>query len=183
MIDRSSRWTPEPQWSGTQVRSGDCTIFPVPNLAQMLVSGDVAAGLMAMKIDQAGRWGSIAEDTPYVVHLGRMRVLLVSREPIVDTPETSAWFEAGYAASNWSDALAVFEIAGRGTFDFLAQLLAVDLDSARHAQQAGARMRLCDVSIIAYAHRDEERVRLHAERSHAAYVWRLIESAVQLTGG
>jgi sarcosine oxidase gamma subunit len=175
MLDRSPRWTPEPHWIDTRLRSGDCTIFPVLNLAQVIVSGNIAAGLAEMKIEEAARWGKAAADNPYVVGLGRTRVLVASSGVIAGSPSTSAWFEAGYAASDSSDGLAAFEIAGRGTFDLLAQMLAVDLKSARHVERGGGRMRLCEVPVIAYAHGNEDRARLHVERSQAAYVWQLLE--------
>jgi sarcosine oxidase gamma subunit len=155
----------------------------VLNLAQVLVSGNVVAGLADMSIEETARWGQADENKPYVVGLGRMRVLVVSRGAIAGSPSTSAWFEAGYAASNSSDGLAVFEIAGRGTFELLAHLFAVDLKSARHLEQSGARMRLCEVPVIAYAHGIEERVRLHTERSHAAYVWQLLENSARQAAG
>lgn len=183
MLDRSSRWTPEPHWIETRLRSGDCTVFPILNLAQVIVSGDVAAGLAEMNIEEAARWGKVAPDTAYVVGLGRMRVLVVSSGAIVGSPNTSAWFEAGYAASDSSDGLAVFEIAGRGTFGLLAQMLAVDLKSARGTEKGGARMRMCEVPVIAYAHGNEDRARLHVERNQAAYVWQLLESAARLAAG
>ena len=102
-----------------------------------------------------------------------MRALVVTATAIATAGDDSAWHEAGFAASDVSDGVMIFEVAGAGAFDLMRQLLPIDLRSTRTAEGGSARMRLDDIAVIAYAHRHEDRVRLHVDSSHAAYVWQV----------
>jgi hypothetical protein len=178
MLDRSYRWSPEPNWLDAVLRGEQCSVAAMPNCVQIMLSGNIRSGLEAMKINEKG-WNERDDGEPYVVRLGRMRALVVSRTAIETAGDDSSWHEAGFAISDVSQGLMAFEVAGAGAFDLMRQMLPIDLRSARNSERGSARMRLDEVSVIAYPHGREDKVRLHVECSHGAYVWQVLAMAIR----
>ena len=178
MLDRSYRWTPEPNWLEAVLRGDQCSVAAIPNCVQIMFSGNIGSGLETMRINEK-RWNDRNDGEPYVVRLGRMRTLVVSRTAIETAGDDSSWHEAGFAISDVSDGLIAFEVAGPGTFDLMRQMLPIDLRSVRNREGGSARMRLDEVSVIAYPHGREDKVRLHVECSHGPYVWHVLAMAMR----
>ena len=54
MLDRSYRWTPEPNWLDAVLRGDQCSVAAIPNCVQIMLSGNIGSGLQAMKINEKG---------------------------------------------------------------------------------------------------------------------------------
>lgn len=152
-----------PDWSGTAYEGRGIHATTVHGLTQHLVSGNIAA----FGAD-VGALGVAATDKA-IVRVARDRVLVINADPALVTP---GWHAEGFAATDVSAMYHVFEIAGAGVPDLLREALLVDPDDAGPS----AAVMFAGLHSILYCIERRDRLRLHVERGHAAYLVNWLES-------
>jgi sarcosine oxidase gamma subunit len=104
----------------------------------------------------------------YSVRLARDRLLAVSTRPI---GMATGWSPQGFAVTEISAGLQVFEVEGVGLDAFIAR--GTTLDPGQPS--ASAALSFAGISAIVYRH--EDRLRIHVDRGLAAYLWTWMEQA------
>ena len=166
--DPMAKWTPTPDWRAARLARPDWRAAPVLGLHQTLLSGDLAAGFAALspKLESVGLW-RIAP-APAAIRIARDRALVVSSQaPVLPW----GWHDAGWAATDASDAFIVFELAGAALRSLVAEATSADLD----ADSPSAAIQFAGVAALLYR-ATEDCARLHVEFPFAPYVWRWLET-------
>lgn len=167
--DAAAKWTPMPDWRDAVLRREGWQARPVPGLHLLLVSGDLAALADRLPLPEAGLWA--AEPAPALrLRTAHDRALLVSHEPASLSP---GWHAEGFAVSEASDALAVFEISGPAMSEVMREAVSADLDAGSPSAAT------LFAGVPAFLHRTvPDAARLYVESPLAAYVWRWLEMRV-----
>lgn len=169
MRDLSEKWPVAPDWQSAVIEVPGLRIGPVAGLHQRLISGDLAAWADASGVDGigVGAFGA-AQGVRYAARLARDRLLVVSEAALaIDT----GWHAQGFAATEISAGLQVFEVEGPALDAFIARGTTLDQRQA----SASAALSFAGVSAIVYRH--EGRLRIHVDRGLAAYLWTWMETA------
>lgn len=169
MRDLAEKWSVAPDWQNATIDVPGLKIGSIPGLHQRLVSGDLAAWAEASGFDgtAVGAFG-LAGGIRYTVRLARDRLLAVSTMPI---GMATGWFPQGFAVTEISAGLQVFEVEGSALDAFIAR--GTPLDPGQPS--ASAALSFAGISAIVYRH--EERLRIHVDRGLAAYLWTWMEQA------
>jgi sarcosine oxidase gamma subunit len=167
--DPMAKWSPAPDWSAAEIARADLRIRPAPGLTQVLLSGDLPAAFASLRPrpEFIGLW-QVAPPARAAVRMSRDRALLVSSEPF-ETPQ--GWRPGGWAASDASDAYAVFDIEGAGLRGLVAEATAADPD----AGSPSAAILFAGVPALLYR-LAPDKARLHLETGFAPYLWRWLET-------
>ncbi len=167
--DPMARWTPPPDWTRARLSRDRWSARPVLGLSQTLVSGDLSRALeaLAAHANSIGAW-EIALEAPTAIRIGRDRLLLVSEAP---GAAATGWRAEGWASSDVSDALAIFELAGDDLAELVSEATSLDLS----APGPSAAILFAGVGALLYRTRADV-ARLHVENAHAAYIWRWLET-------
>lgn len=162
-------WSPAPDFSTAAIDRNGWTVRPVSGLAQMLVSGDLAAARAAFAPDTAevGLW-EIAAPRSCLVRIARDRALVVSAGGSQSV--ASGWRSEGFAASDASDLYAVFDLHGPAIRTVVAEACAADLDAA----SPSAATLFAGFHALLYR-TAENGARLHVEAPFAPALWRWLE--------
>lgn len=163
MRDLAQSWPRIPDWSGTAYEGRGIHVTTVRGLSQHLVSGNLAPFG-----DDIGALGIAGPDRA-TVRLARDRVLVVNADPALVSP---GWHADGYAATDVSALYHVFDITGAGVPDLLAEALLIDPDNAGPS----AAVMFAGLQAILYCVESRDRLRLHVERGHAAYLVSWLEA-------
>lgn len=169
MRDLAEKWSVAPDWQSATIEVSGLKIGAVAGLHQRLVSGDLAAWAEASGFDEpaVGAFG-LAEGVRYTVRLARDRLLAVSTTPI---GMATGWFPQGFAVTEISAGLQVFEVEGSALDAFIARGTTLD----PRQPSASAALYFAGISAIVYRHQD--RLRIHVDRGLAAYLWIWMEEA------
>lgn len=169
MRDLAEKWSVAPDWRNATIEVRGLKISPVSGLHQRLVSGNLAAWAEASGFDgtAVGAFG-LAEGIRYSVRLARDRLLAVSTTPI---GMVTGWFSQGFAVTEISAGLQVFEAEGLALDAFIARGTTLDPNEA----SASAALSFAGISAIVYRH--EGKLRIHVDRGLAAYLWTWMEQA------
>jgi hypothetical protein len=169
MRDLAEKWSVAPDWRNATIEVPGLKIGAVAGLHQRLVSGDLATWAEASGFDRTavGAFG-LAEGIRYTVRLARDRALAVSTTPI---GIAIGWFPEGFAVTEISAGLQVFEVEGPALDAFIARGTSLD----PRQPSASAALAFAGISAIIYRH--EDRLRIHVDRGLAAYLWTWMEQA------
>lgn len=163
MLDLGSRWLPPEEGDLIEVAGGRIRIARVRHWHQALVSGNEAEALAALQLegDAVGAFGT-ASAVPYRVTIARDRFLAVSQMPF---GIAEGWHDAGFAFTEVSDALAVFDITGED-LEWLKERAA---NPALVAGSRSARVDFAGRGCLAYHYRSPDILRVHVDRAFANY--------------
>ncbi|WP_214472376.1 hypothetical protein [Mesorhizobium sp. dw_380] len=169
MRDLAEKWSAAPDWQSAAITAPGLGVRAISGLDQQLVSGDLDAWarVSGLKESGVGAFGA-AQGERYAVRLARDRLLIVSNTPLAIT---AGWHAQGFAVTEISAGLQVFEVEGVGLDAFIAR--GTTLDSRRPS--ASAALSFAGISAIVYRH--ESKLRVHVDRGLAAYLWTWMEQA------
>ncbi|WP_322417596.1 hypothetical protein [Mesorhizobium huakuii] len=169
MRDLAEKWSVAPDWRNATIEVPGLKIGAVTGLHQRLVSGDLAAWAGASGFDgpAVGAFG-LAEGIRYSVRLARDRLLAVSITP---NGMATGWFSQGFAVTEISAGLQVFEVDGPVLDAFVARGTTLD----PRQPSASATLSFAGISAIVYRH--QSGLRIHVDRGLAAYLWTWMETA------
>lgn len=170
MIDRAAFWT-APQAYGQGVEFADLQVRVLPVMPQIMISGDLAAGLARFGLhDSLGLMGQASGDC-YALRLARGRALVVGAA----IEASAGGWKDGVALTPMTGALAVLEITGANALELMARATAVDLRLASPC----AALSFAGVTSILYRHDDA--LRLHLDAGLVPYMldWITASGAAQ----
>ncbi|WP_421914840.1 hypothetical protein [Mesorhizobium sp.] len=169
MRNLAEKWSVAPDWQDAAIEVPGLRIVSASGLHQRLVSGNLAAWAEASGFDgtAVGAFG-LAEGIRYTVRLARDRLLAVSTTPI---GMATGWYSQGFAVTEISAGLHVFEVSGDAIDAFMARGTTLD------PKQTSASAALSFAGIEAIIYRHGATLRIHADRGHAAYLWTWMENA------
>lgn len=170
MHDLALKWTSPPDWASATLSAPGVEIRSLPGLIQSFVSGDLEAWASAscMAARGIGAFGAATGDS-YCVQVARDRLLAVSANDLQVAP---GWHEAGFAITPVGAALHVFEARGAS----LAALSARAVTLPEEAGSPSAALVFGGVHAVVYSHDDT--LRVHVDRSLAAYLWVWMEKTI-----
>lgn len=163
MRDLAQSWPRIPDWSGTAYEGRGIHVTTVQGLTQHLISGNFAA--FGADIGALG----IVRGNRATIRVARDRVLVTDADPALVTP---GWHQEGFAATDVSAMYHVFEISGAGVPDLLREALLIDPDKGGPS----AAVVFAGLQAILYCVESRDRLRLHVERGHAAYLVNWLEA-------
>ena len=174
MRNLAEKWSKAPDWQDAVIEAPGLKIGSATGLHQRLVSGDLAAWAEASGFDgtAVGAFGQ-AEGIRYTVRLARDRLLAVSTTPL---GIATGWHSQGFAVTEISAGLNIFEVTGEMVDAFVARGTTLD------PQQAGASAALSFAGIDAIVYRHRTALRIHVDRGLAAYLWTWMENAARNIG-
>lgn len=159
MLDRSAFWT-APAVYGQGVDFADLQVRLLPVIPQIMISGDLEAGLARFGLQESlGLLGQTA-GARYALRLARGRALVVG----ADLEAAQGGWQDGVALTPMTGALAVLEITGAQAMELVARASAVDLRLASPC----AALSFAGVTSILYRH--EEALRLHLDAGLVPYM-------------
>lgn len=169
MRDLAEKWSVAPDWQAANITTSGLAVRVVPGLSQMLVSGsvDAWAKTSGMHGDGVGAFGA-AQGDRYAARLARDRLLIMSNTPLVIA---TGWHAEGFAVTEISAGLQVFEVEGAALDAFIARGTALD----PRQPSPSAALAFAGISAIVYCH--ESKLRIHVDRGLAAYLWMWMEQA------
>jgi sarcosine oxidase gamma subunit len=169
MRDLAEKWSVAPDWQGAVITTPGLAVRAISGLNQLLVSGDLDAWARVSGVDGTGvgAFGA-AQGDRYAARLARDRLLVASDSPLAIA---TGWHADGYAVTAISAGLQVFEVEGTALDAFIAR--GTTLDPAKPSTSAA--LSFAGISAIVYRH--EDRLRIHADRGLAAYLWTWMETA------
>jgi sarcosine oxidase gamma subunit len=165
MRDLGVIWPSVPNWATAEHTANALRVRTLSGLSQHLVSGNLAAfaANAGLPNESAGALQAVTGDT-YALRTARDRMLVINGSPDQLSP---GWHSAGYAVTDISAALHVFEIEGDGIPALLSEALVVDPDNAGPS----ASVMFAGQVATLYYHESRDRLRLHIERGFASYLW------------
>ena len=163
MRDLAQSWPRIPDWSGTAYEGRGIHVTTVTGLSQHLVSGNLAPFG-----DSVGGLG-IAGGERAAVRVARDRILVVNADPAL---VARGWHDEGFAVTDVSAMYHVFEISGSGVPALLREALLIDPDNAGPS----AAVVFAGLHAILSCVESRDRLRLHVERGHAAYLVNWLEA-------
>ncbi|MBD0416886.1 hypothetical protein [Oryzicola mucosus] len=174
MHDEERKWSRLP---GGELRlaTPGLAIRSIIGLSQSMISGDLALATMKFGVDARGvGTGGLAFGGRYSVRLARDRMLIVTGDRVL--PE-QGWRDGGYALTEMSAALAVFEIRGTSANEVIKRGTDLPVDGG----SPSAALVFAGVNAILY--RFEDALRLHVDRGHAAFLWQWLGVAAEFDAG
>jgi len=173
MRDDTAFW-PAPYSAGAQLVSTSVTIEQ-KRMPQMMVSGATLAEAFPQKSWPRIGWGTQAPDGPCALSLRRDRLLLLNA-----TDLSTGWHASqGFAATDMSAGLAVFQLSGTGALALLSQggPLSPDIPSA------SVMRRMWGVDVMLYMGPEPNQMRLHVPAARAPAVWHMLEGLMRPGSG
>ncbi|MDQ2067909.1 sarcosine oxidase subunit gamma family protein [Xinfangfangia sp. CPCC 101601] len=173
MLDHGKNWDVAPDWATAELNVAGVTIRSLDLAETALVSGDLAAFAATSGLDAEGA-GAFGEATGerYTVRLARDRLLLVGPLP---EAVTESWNAAGFAVTATGGMDHVFTLSGAGLAALLARATTVDPAIGSRSAMIG----FGGVPAVVYRHAGSDALRLHVERSLAAYLWTWLQTALK----
>jgi sarcosine oxidase gamma subunit len=169
MRDLAEKWSVAPDWQNATITTPGLVARAVPGLSQMLVSGDLDAWAKTSGMEGSGVGAfGVAQGDRYATRLARDRLLLVSNTPLATA---AGWHAEGFAVTEISAGLQVFEVEGLSLDAFIARGTTLD----PRQPSASAALSFAGISAIVYHH--ESKLRIHVDRGLAAYLWTWMEQA------
>ncbi len=171
MRNLAEKWSKAQDWQDAVIEAPGLKIGSVSGLHQRLVSGDLAAWAAASDFDgtAVGAFGQAA-GIRYTVRLARDRLLVVSTTPL---GIATGWHSQGFAVTEISAGLHLFEVTGEMVDAFVARGTTLD------PKQVGASAALSFAGIDSIVYRHGTALRLHVDRGLAAYLWTWMENAAR----
>lgn len=159
MLDRGEFWS-APAAPDAMLTAPGLQIRLLPALPQIMLSGDLEAGLARFGLTESLGLLGKATGARYALRLARGRVLIVG-EGCENAP--AGWHE-GVATTPMTGALAVLEITGPQADELLARATAIDLRKASPC----AALNFAGVTSVLSRH--EGAYRLHFDRGLTTYL-------------
>jgi heterotetrameric sarcosine oxidase gamma subunit len=174
-LDTTLLWKSHPDFDSKRLETRDVRIRNVDVGAQYVVSGAYAkaAAKAGVEPEGAGALGLVT-GRRYALRLARERFLIVSEDAAA---LSSGWHEDGYAVTEMSGALVVFEFSGTGAIEIVKRATTLSLD----APGPCAAVSFADVAGCLYRSGAEDCFRLHVDRGLAPYLWEWFETLYGLT--
>jgi sarcosine oxidase gamma subunit len=177
MAEPGSGWQPLPESATAALATDGLSVSEVTGLDEHLVSGDLAEAAAAFGVDATGVGAlGLACGARYAVRLARDRMLVVGASPDAPRP---GWHAEGFAVSDVGGGSAVFVFEGAKVGEIVARATSLPLTGP----SPSAAVVFAGVAGTLYRHDRPERLRLHVDRGHAAFVWQWLEAVLpQLSG-
>lgn len=166
MLDRGEFWAPAVS-EGLLIRTAQLEVELLAPLHQIMLSGDLAAGLARYGLSKSLGLMAGAQGETYALRLARGRMLIVG----AGTDAAVAGWSEGIATTPMTGALAVLELRGEGTAELIARATPIDLCQASPC----AALNFAGVTSVLYRH--EGAVRLHLDRGLVSYMADWIRSS------
>ncbi|TPK91515.1 sarcosine oxidase subunit gamma family protein [Mesorhizobium sp. B2-4-17] len=164
MLDNPQKWSPTPDWTTASLEGDGFSIRTLHGLTQCLVSGDLGAFSNKHGLDLGvGALGVVRGDR-YAVRMARDRL---SAFGLSEEEMGAGWHQDGYAVTQMSAALHIFEFSGPQVLQLVARATTID---PRNPGPCAA-VQFAGITSCLYFHESRERLRLHLDRGLAAYMW------------
>jgi heterotetrameric sarcosine oxidase gamma subunit len=178
MPDRGLFWSPVPDWSRADIHHEELGIAAVPIETTWLVSGNLSGFLDRHGLSCVGPRETCERGT-YALRLAPDRLLYVSHDGarsvgVIDR-EIFGWSDDGFAVTDVSDGLVLFDVVGPAAPDLMALGAAYDF-AAKGAGSAESASMLFAGLRVAVAH-ILPGWRLHIERPYATALWQWLQYA------
>lgn len=174
MLDQKL-WRALPDRHTMRLEGGGLRISNIPGLSQYLASGQISLAAAAAGVSAAGAGAlGIASGNSYSVRVARDRLLVVSSHEKLLTP---GWNDQGYAVTDMSAALEVFEFDGPLCSEIVKRATTLPLSG----ESPCAALAFAGISACLYCYRSDQVLRLHIDRALSAYVWEWLETMLGLT--
>lgn len=171
MRDLSGIWPTVLDWTSAEHAANGIRVRSLAGLAQHLVSGNLDGFAQTSGLTTGASALSTVEGDRYALRMARDRMLVINGGPAHLDP---GWHEGGYAVTDISAALHVFEIEGDGIPALLQEALIVDPENAGPA----ASVMFAGQVATLYYHGSREKLRLHVERGFASFIWSWLEARI-----
>jgi sarcosine oxidase gamma subunit len=171
-IEQSRLWAELPDLESRRLMMGETEILKATVAAQFLISGALGKAATSAGVDQTGV-GAFGQTSGahYSVRIARDRLLVVSNAEIDLVP---GWHQDGYAVTDMTGALTVFEISGRNAVDIVKRATDVPLEPP----SPSAAVIFAGVSVLLYRHVSKTTIRIHVDCGLAPYLWQWFEMTV-----
>jgi sarcosine oxidase gamma subunit len=170
MRDLGANWPSVPDWNSAVFNGNDIKVRTITSLSQYLISGALDAFATAHGLNGTGSGAlSLVSGDPYALRLARDRMLFAGEKTGL---LQSGWDEQGFAITEISASLHVFEIEGEGIDELLAEALLIDPRNAGPS----ANVQFAGQMAVLYRYDSANRLRLHVERGLATYIWNWLEA-------
>jgi sarcosine oxidase gamma subunit len=168
--DMAANWPDVPDWKTATLEGAGLVVKTIGGLGQHLVSGNLDAYAKADGVVGTGIGAlAVADGERYALRQARDRMLVINARPKLGRP---GWYPAGFAVSDISAALHVFEISGPGIAALLGEALAIDPDKGGPS----AAVVFAGLAATLYHHQDRDKLRLHVDRGSASHIWTWLSS-------
>jgi heterotetrameric sarcosine oxidase gamma subunit len=168
MFDRSTFWSPVPDWPNASLETANLSIRAVTTARTVwLVSGDLPAFLRAHGQGRILGPRDACEDSRYRLRLAPDRLLHVSH---TDERTIFGWSEDGFAITDFSDGMIVIDVTGPACTELLADGGGYDFADTQSRPMESSTMMFAGIRLA--LSRRGEGWRMHVERSMAAALWR-----------
>ena len=174
MPDRSTFWSPPPEWrAAVLAREGLCIAACEPVQAWRL-SGDVGSCLADLQLPAAlGPRDAVAGER-YALRLAPDSVLLVLDARLSIAP---GWDDRGWAMSDVSDGLLLLDIDGPDALRLMQAGSEYAFDAVASRPMESARMLFAGLRVVVA--RRSTGWRLHVDRAWAPALWRWLDTHLQ----
>lgn len=174
MPDRSTFWSPVPDWAETSLEAPGLSVEAVRPAAMRLLSGQVDALPAEFGAGKVCGPRDTIDTKHYTLRLAPDCVLLVSETPLSGA---TGWHEAGFAVSEFGDGMVCFDLGGIRARELLACGTEYDFLAAPTAPRESARMLLGGVRVAVARH--AAGWRLHVERPWATALWQWLQACAK----
>ncbi|MDB5524900.1 MAG: hypothetical protein JWM58_2663 [Rhizobium sp.] len=171
MRDLGPNWPSVPEWTSAEHAANGIRVRSLAGLTQHLVSGNLDAFSAKSGLDGSSGALSTVDGDRYALRMARDRMLVINGGAGNLDP---GWHTGGYAVTDVSAALHVFEIEGDGIADLLGEALVVDPENAGPSASV---MFAGQVATLYYVG-SRAKLRLHVERGFASFIWSWLEARV-----
>lgn len=172
--DFAAKWPKAPDWQSEVIEFAGIRVSAQPGLQQILVSGDLKRAIsdMGVEAEETGLWDICRAGSPVLVRISRDRGLLVSN---ASTNFDEGWNQAGWCATDMSDAWRVLDIDGDRLEDLISRGVSADF----RALSPSAAVLFAGIDVLLYR-TTKTRARVHVDAPLAPYLWRWVEEQAKI---
>ena len=176
MYDRAQFWSPVPDWSQVSLHAPGIEVAVVNTASMWLVSGTSQEFLARCAAGETLGPRQICSSDDYALRLAPDRVLFVAGTQALDA---LAGVAPGYAVTDVSDGMLIFEVHGEAAADLMAQGNEYPFDHNTVLPHESAVMQFAGFRLA--VSRRAHGWRLHIERPWAPALWRWLQAHVAQT--
>jgi len=165
MPEHGREWGRIPDRETQRLDMQGLAVHNVLGLTQYMVSGNLQAAAKRVGVDADGVGAmGLASGARYTVRLARDRLLIVCDE---NGLLEHGWHDSGYAVTEMSAALEIFELSGPVARDVVKRATTL----SHGGTSPCAATIFAGVTACVYRYGDDHTVRIHLDRGLAPYLW------------
>ena len=174
MPDRSTFWSPVPDWERAAIRAEGLSVTAAPAAAMSLVSGDLGQFQDRHKDLPCIGPRDICATPSYALRLAVDRMLVV--RDVGAAAEAVGWSDDGFAISDVSDGFILFDVIGAKARELMALGAMHDFDAPASPAESASMLFAGLKTVIL---RTQNGWRLHVERPYATAMWQWLQLATR----